>query len=45
MSVCRYYANSLESTLHHEQVNMTAVIVVNLTGGNLVSYDSLGGRL
>ena len=45
MPVCRYYANSLECTLQNEQVNLTAVIVVNLTGGNLVIYDSLGGRL
>jgi len=45
MSVCRYYANSLECTLQDEQVNLTAVIVVNLTGGNLASYDTLRRHL
>jgi len=45
MSVCRYYANSLEYALQHEQVNLTAVIEVNLTGGNLVSYDTLRRHL
>jgi hypothetical protein len=44
MSVCRYYANSLECTLQREQVNLTAAIVDNFTGGNLASYDTLRRR-